>query len=139
MQTPNKFITSKKDQIVLALWSADCAQRVLRIFEAERPNDDRPRLAIKAARDWAKGKISVGQARAAALAAHAAARKSKDVAACAAARAAGHAAATAHVGTHSCAAAAYARKAAANKAAEKEKEHQSKKLPKHLLPCCPTA
>jgi len=39
------------------LFAADCAERVLPIFEKERPNDDRPRLAIQAARDYANGMI----------------------------------------------------------------------------------
>ncbi|WP_232436471.1 putative immunity protein [Paenibacillus rubinfantis] len=40
-------------QRTLALWAADCAERVLACFEAERPEDLRPRLAIEAARAWA--------------------------------------------------------------------------------------
>lgn len=41
----------------LRLFAADCAERVLYIFERERPDDKRPRLAIEAARDFANGKI----------------------------------------------------------------------------------
>ena len=52
----------------LRLFAADCAERVLLIFERERPNDDRPRKAIQAARDFANGKIDAA-ARAAARAA----------------------------------------------------------------------
>lgn len=36
-----------------ALWAADCAERVLHLFEAARPGDNRPRLAIEAARRYA--------------------------------------------------------------------------------------
>jgi hypothetical protein len=37
--------------------AADCAEAVLYLFEKERPTDNRPRLAIQAARDFADGKI----------------------------------------------------------------------------------
>jgi hypothetical protein len=33
-----------------ALWAADCAERALSIFESKYPDDNRPRLAIEAAR-----------------------------------------------------------------------------------------
>lgn len=101
---------SIQDQKVLALWATDCAERVLPYFEKTRPRDKRPRKAIKAARDWVKGRITVGEARKAALAAHAAARTTRGAAQYAA-RSAGHAAATAHVASHSFAAAYYAEKA----------------------------
>ncbi len=39
------------------LFAADCAEHVLPIFEKFFPNDNRPRLAIQAARDFANGKI----------------------------------------------------------------------------------
>jgi hypothetical protein len=96
-----------------ALWAADCAERVLPYFGDVFPGDDRPRKAIEAARAWARGEIRVGEARAAALAAHAAARDAAAAnypAACAAARAAGHAAATAHVASHARAVTFYAEK-----------------------------
>ncbi len=97
-----------------ALQAADCAERVLPYFEQAFPDDLRPRKAIEAARAWARGEIRVGEARAAALAAHAAARSAVDhPAACAAARAAGHAAATAHVANHARGVAFYVDKAVA--------------------------
>jgi len=102
----------KRDQKALALWAADCAERVLPYFEKKYPKDYRPRKAIEAARKWAKGKITVGEARKAALAAHAAARSVSQISARAAARSAGHAAATAHVASHASHAAEYAVKAA---------------------------
>jgi len=102
----------KQDQRSLALWAADCAEQVLSYFEKEYTEDDRPRKAIEAGRAWARNEITVGQARTAALAAHAAARQADNTAARAAARAAGHAAATAHVTGHAPHAAAYAAKAA---------------------------
>lgn len=36
---------------IISLFAADCAERVLPIFELELPNDDRPRKAIAVARD----------------------------------------------------------------------------------------
>ena len=41
----------------LRLYAADVAESVLHIYEKENPNDNRPRLAIKAARDFANGLI----------------------------------------------------------------------------------
>lgn len=94
-----------------ALWAAECAERVLALFEAESPDDSRPREAVEAARRWQRGELSMADARKFASASHAAARRSSIPAAVAAARAAGHAAATAHVVTHAPHAATYARKA----------------------------
>src|SRR5215218_1204368 len=39
------------------LFAADCAERVLPIFERRCPQDDRPRQAIEAARAFARGEI----------------------------------------------------------------------------------
>ena len=35
---------------------------MLHLFEEERPDDDRPRIAIEQARAWARGEITTGQA-----------------------------------------------------------------------------
>ena len=43
---------------VMRLMAADFAEAVLPIFEKEYPDDNRPRLAIQAARDFANGKIA---------------------------------------------------------------------------------
>jgi hypothetical protein len=122
----------RKDQCALALWAADCAERVLPLFIVKHPKDDRPRLAIEAARAWVRGEIKCGKARAAALAAHAAARATEDETARAAARAAGHAAATAHVASHAKAAGTYAVKAAGGAASAGEQDWQRQQLSKHL-------
>ena len=92
----------KPDKKILALWAADCAEHVLPYFEDKRPDDDRPRKAIEACRDWARtGVFSMAVIRSASLSAHASARDAKgDDAACFAAHAAGQAVATAHVPTH---------------------------------------
>jgi len=100
-----------QDQKALALWAADCAEQVLFYFEKECPKDTNPRKAIEAARKWACGEITVGEARKAAFASHSSARSVKNTSAVAAARSAAHAAATAHVASHAPHAAEYAFKA----------------------------
>lgn len=55
------------------LMAADFAEQALHIYEKRYPNDDRPRKAIQAARDYANGLISKEDAIAAARAADAAA------------------------------------------------------------------
>ena len=42
----------------LRLYAADCAERVLGLYEKQYPKDDRPRKAIQAARDFANGLIT---------------------------------------------------------------------------------
>lgn len=98
------------DHRLLALWAAACAENVLHLFEQARAGDERPRRAVEQARAWARGEITMTQARAAAFAAHAAAREASG-AARDAARAAGHAVAVAHMADHELGAAAYALRA----------------------------
>jgi len=100
----------EKDHKALAIWAADCAERVLHYFEERYPEDNRPRKAIEACREWARtGVFKMTNVRRDALAAHAAAREvGEDNAARSAARAAGQALAAAHVPTHALAAASYA-------------------------------
>ncbi len=108
-----------KDHQLLALWTAECAERVVSLFSDLSPDDERPHLAIQAARDWVEGRLAMTLARKAAMAAHAAARDAQNESAYFAARAAGHAAATPHVAEHAKHAANYAIKAALNKEAER--------------------
>lgn len=127
------------DQRALTLWAADCAARVLEYFENECPQDHRVRRAIEAGRAWARGEIKLSQARAAAFAAHAAARDAAGPAAIAAARSAGHAVATAHVPGHARHAARYALTAVAAvsddpAAIATERERQCRCVPAHLRP-----
>lgn len=96
---------------LLANWAADCAEHVLYLFKEKYPDDPRPFQAIETARSWAGGECSVGIARAASVASHAAAREAGDSAAGFVARAAGHAVATAHMADHAPGAAYYAIKA----------------------------
>ncbi|MEU4788107.1 putative immunity protein [Micromonospora tulbaghiae] len=95
---------------LLALWAATCAEHVLGLFEAVRPDDPRPREAIEHARAWVRGEVGMMQARAAGGHAMGAARDLRG-AARNAAYAAGQAAVVAHVAAHELGAAAYAIKA----------------------------
>ena len=113
-----RFITVRRggtlqdaDHHLLAIWSADCAQHVLHLFEEMQPNDERPRRAIESARAWTQGEITMSQSRAAGGHAMAAARDLSG-ATRHAAYAAGQAAVVAHVAAHELGAAAYAIKAA---------------------------
>jgi hypothetical protein len=111
MDKPIAELVSRTNHRKLAIWAADCAERVLPYFEEKYPEDTRPRKAIEACREWARtGVFRMVDVRNTALAAHAAARdvKGDDNAARSAARAAGQALATAHVPTHALAAAIYA-------------------------------
>jgi hypothetical protein len=99
------------DHHLLALWAAECAEHVLRLFEAARPDDVRPRRAIAAARSWAAGAMSMMEARAAGGHAMGAARDLRGAPRFAA-YSAGQAAVVAHVAEHDLGAAAYAIKAA---------------------------
>jgi hypothetical protein len=125
---------------LLATWAADCAEHVLPLFDQEYPQDDRPRRAIETARAWARGEVTVGEARASALEAHAAARDAADDAARAAARAAGHAVATAHMADHALRATDYAVQAVqasldgrdAVMAADRERTWQHERLPEEI-------
>jgi hypothetical protein len=123
-----RFITVRRggtlqdaDHHLLALWAADCAQHVLHFFEERQPDDDRPHRAIELARAWARGEITMTQARTAAGHAMAAARELRG-AAREAAYAAGQAAAVAHVAAHELGAAAYAIRAARAAADERQRD-----------------
>lgn len=112
-----RFVTIRRggtltdtDHHLLALWAAVCAEHVLPLFEAERPRDGRPREAIAQARAWARGEITMTQARSAGGHAMGAARDLHGAGRFAA-YAAGQAAVVAHVAAHELGAAAYAIKA----------------------------
>ena len=57
---------SDSNHHLLALWAAACAEHVLHFFEEVQPADDRPRHAIEQARAWARGEITMSEARTAA-------------------------------------------------------------------------
>lgn len=113
-----RFVTIRRggtltdpDHHLLALWAATCAEHVLGLFEAARPEDPRPRQAIEHARAWVRGEVTMTASRAAGGHAMGAARDLHG-AARHAAYAAGQAGAVAHVAAHELGAAAYAIKAA---------------------------
>ena len=64
----------------IRLFAADCAELVLPIYEKQYPNDDRPKKAIQAARDYANGLIGIEELDAARAAAWAAAWAAWDAA-----------------------------------------------------------
>ena len=103
---------SEADRRIVAAWAADCAQRVLWLFEAQAPGDSRPRDAIARTRAFARGELDVAELIRHRFVGGAAAREVATSSAVAAAKAAGQAAAVAHMGAHALAAAAHAAKAA---------------------------
>src|SRR3954469_3608704 len=103
---------SEPDRRIVAAWAADCAERVLWIFEAERPSDPRPRAEIARTRAYSRGELDTAGEIRRRFDGGGAAKEVKSPAAAAAARAAGQAAAICHMGAHALGAAAYAVKAA---------------------------
>ena len=141
-----RFVTIRRggtltdaDHQLIALWAAACAEHVLALFESAQPEDPRPRQAIELARAWARGEVTMTQARAAGGHAMGAARDLRG-AARHAAYAAGQAAVVAHVAAHELGAAAYAIKAAraaapaeqGERAGRRECRWQRDKLPQAI-------
>lgn len=109
MRSPQTL--SEADRRLLAAWAADCAERVLGLFEAEAPADDRPRAAIARTRAFARGELNTAEEIRRRFVGGVGAGDVKAPAAAAAARAAGQAVAVCHMGAHALGAAAYAVKA----------------------------
>jgi hypothetical protein len=105
---PGALSLDEDDRRVLARWAADCAARVLPLFERRCPADPRPWEAIDGVRAFVLGKGRIGELRTLAARARAAGWEAGDPTATAAARAAGHAAAVAHLGSQARGASAYA-------------------------------
>jgi Imm-5 like putative immunity protein len=103
---------SLADRRVVAAWAADCAERVLGLFEAEASEDDRPRDAIARTRAFSRAELDVAHEIRRRFKGSDAVRGVRSPAAVAAARAAGQAVATTHMGAHAFGAAAYAAKSA---------------------------
>ena len=132
---------SRDDQVELAAWAIDCAERVLPLFERGHPHDSRPRNALDVGREWVlTGKFSMSAIREASLGAHTAAKETKsDRPASEAAHAAGQAVATAHVTQHAYGGAYYALRALiadcpseSSALVNSELAWQSARLPDHL-------
>lgn len=109
MRSPQTL--SEADRRLVSAWAADCAERVLGLFEAEAPDDDRPRVAIARARAYARGELSTAQEIRRRFVGGIKPGDVKSPAALAAARAAGQAVAVCHMGAHALGAAAYAARA----------------------------
>jgi len=102
---------SEADRRIVAVWAADCAERVLPLFEAEVPTDDRPADAIARARAFGLGELDAASQIQMRFVAGRAARVATSPAAVAAARSAAQASGVAHMGAHALGAAGYAAKA----------------------------
>ncbi len=109
---PSAQTLSEEDRRLVAAWAADCAERVLPLFEAENVEDDRPRDAIARARAFSRGELDAAGEIRRRFVANRAAREVTSPAAKAAAWAAGQASGVAHMGAHALGAAAYAVQAA---------------------------
>lgn len=110
MTTPQGMTDA--DRRTVAVWAADCAERVLPLFEAEAPDDARARDAIARARAFARGELTAADEIRRRFVAGRAAHSAISPAGVAAARSAAQAAGVAHMGAHALGAAAYAAKAA---------------------------
>lgn len=103
---------SEADRRLVAAWAADCAERVLGLFEAEAPADQRPRALIARTRAFARGELNIAEEIRRRFAGGVGASEVGAPAAAAAARAAGQAVGVCHMGAHALGAAAYAVRAA---------------------------
>jgi len=110
---------SEADRRIVAAWAADCAERVLPLFEAEASDDDRARDAIARARAFSRGELGAAEEIRRRFVAGRAAASAQTPAGVAAARAAAQASGVAHMGAHALGAAAYAAKAAGLAAADR--------------------
>jgi len=99
---------SEADRRLVAGWASDCAERVLGLFEARVPDDDRPRALIARARAFAEGELNTAEEIRRRFTGSVPVGEVKDLASAAAARAASQAVGVCHMGAHALGAAAYA-------------------------------
>ena len=52
---------SEADRRLVAAWAADCVERMLGLFEAEAPDDDRLRALIVRTRAFARGELNTAE------------------------------------------------------------------------------
>ena len=119
---------SEDDRRLVALWAADCAERVLALFEAEAPDDDRARDGIHRARAFGRGELDTAGEIRRRFEAGRAAQSATTPAAVAAARSAGQASGVAHKGAHPLGAAAYGAKAASMAAGDDDTARRTEVL-----------
>jgi hypothetical protein len=117
---PSPQSLSEEDRRLVAAWAADCAERVLPVFEAEAPDDDRARNAVERARAFSRGELTAAGEIRRRFVAGRAAHSATSPAGAAAARAAAQAAGVAHMGAHALGAATYAARAAAMRSADSD-------------------
>ncbi len=106
--TRSRQALCEAERRVVAAWAADCAERVLPLFEAEAPGDGRARDLIARTRAFARGELKTGEEIRRRFSGGVPADAVQSPAAYAAARAAGQSVAVCHMGAHALAAAAYA-------------------------------
>src|SRR5688572_25171276 len=99
---------SEADRRLVAAWAADCVERVLDLFEADAPNDNRLRTLVERTRAYARGELNTAEEIHRRFAGGVGASEIKSPAAKAVARAAGQAVAICHLGAHALSAAACA-------------------------------
>ncbi|OYN92420.1 putative immunity protein [Parenemella sanctibonifatiensis] len=122
---PSPQTLSDTDRRLVALWAADCVDRVLPLLEAEAPDDDRARDGVARTRAYGRGDLDAAGEIKRRFEAGRAAKSATSPAAVATARAAGQASGIAHMGAHALGAAAYAAKAASLAAPDPEAARQS--------------
>ena len=127
---------AEADRRLIAAWAADCAERVLGIYEAEAPDDDRPRALITRTRQFALGELKAADEIRRRFADSVGAGEVRNPAAVAAARSAGQAVAVCHMGAHALGAAAYAVQAAglANPDRPRAADHEFRWQLDHMSP-----
>lgn len=111
MRSPQTL--SEADRRLVAAWAADCAERVLPLFEAVAPDDDRPRTLLARTRAFSRGELQTAAEIRRRFEGGVGAQEIAVPAAVAAARAAGQAVAVCHMGAHALGAAGYAVEAVA--------------------------
>ena len=119
----------EEDRRELIRWTAACVERLLPLYEADRPADPRLAAALDGARQFATGHLSVGPMRKLAFGCHAAAREATTIPATAVARAFGQAVAVAHMAGHSREISRYTSTALAGEALTQELQWQRTHLP----------
>ncbi|HCG56928.1 putative immunity protein [Brevibacterium antiquum] len=126
---PTDLTLPERDRQELITWSVACAERLLPVFSADRPDDRRPREALDGALQFAEGQMTVGQIRKLAFGCHPAAREASEYASTAVARACGQAVAVAHMAGHSRELVRYTKKALAGSELARELEWQKAHVP----------
>lgn len=126
---PTDLTLPEEDRQELIRWTVACAERLLPVFAADRPEDSRLSDALDGARQFAAGQLSVAPMRTLAFGCHAAARDASSPSAVAVARACGQAVAVAHMAGHSRELARYTRKALSGEKLDQELDWQRTHVP----------